>query len=76
MAMDEGGRIENSEGQLETMSDAGLKEILKDDRHGQNNKRWARDILTDRRLTRLEDKLCIIADAITANPTIQTRRDD
>lgn len=70
MARDEHGRIENSKEQLETMGDDRLKEILKDERHGHNNKLWAKDILTDRRLTRLEDKLCTIADAITANPKV------
>jgi len=54
MARDECGRIENSKRQLETMSDDRLKEILKCDRHGHNNQRWAREILTDRRLERLE----------------------
>lgn len=70
MARDECGRIENSKRQLETMSDDRLKEILKCDRHGHNNQRWAREILTDRRLERLEKKLGTLADSITANPKL------
>ena len=68
MAMDESGSIENSPGQLKELSDERLKEIIGSSRHGHNNKRWAMDILTERRLERLEKSLAVIAEGITANP--------
>ena len=68
MAMDESGSIENSPGQLKELSDERLKEIIGSSRHGHNNKRWAMDILTERRLERLEKSLAVIAEDITANP--------
>ena len=68
--MDESGMIENSKRQLEELSDDRLKEILISSHHGNNNKRWATDILTDRRLARLEKSCAVIAESITANPSL------
>ena len=73
MAMDESGSIENSPGQLKELSDERLKEIIGSSRHGHNNKRWAMDILTERRLERLEKSLAVIAEGIEANPGIDAR---
>ncbi len=50
------GKIENSFAQLNELDDSRLNDILSSDIHGHNNKRLARDILTDRRLNRLENE--------------------
>ena len=68
--MDESGMIENSKRQLEELSDDRLKEILISSHHGNNNKRWATDILTDRRLARLEKSCAVIAESIAANSAV------
>lgn len=72
MAMDESGSIENSPAQLNELSDERLKEILGSSRHGHNNKRWAMDILTERR-ERLEKSLAVIAESITSNTLVDQR---
>ena len=48
MAMDMGGKTENSKEQLQEMTSERLAGILESDRHGSCNKRWAVEILTVR----------------------------
>ena len=69
MAKDQSGSIENSKEQLDGLDDNKLCEILElGSMHGENNRRWARDILTERRLERLE-KL------VAANSAVEGRRE-
>ena len=65
---DEVGRIENSKAQLEKMDDEKLNEILESSIHGRWNKTWAKEILSERRLQKIETKLGLNKSADTICP--------